>query len=621
LNQRLEPITLDRIDGDAAKVVRRLSRHGHQSYLVGGCVRDMLLGRSPKDFDVATSATPNEIKQLFRNCRIIGRRFRLAHILFSRKVIETATFRAPPAEDAAEADGDPLIWHDNEFGTAEEDARRRDFTINGLFYDVGSGKVIDWVDGMADLRARCVRTIGDPDVRMQEDPVRILRAVKFAARLGLEIDPATRDACVRHAALIARCSVARVLEEIYKLLREGSAGEAFRMLYRLQILGVLFPEVAALAPPELQRELPAVRAGRRRHPGGGLDDTPEDADADVDDTESDVPEDAHDIESDVPDDAAADVDDTESDVLEDADADVDDTESDVSDDADADDADADDDDADDADADDADADDAGADDAGADDADADDAGADDADADDADADDADADDADDADADDADDADADDADADDADADDASRAEHAPIDEHYRAEQLLADLDLSTQAQRDSALELLWGTLGALDELVGSLEEPSQPLLLAALLAPLTSEVLRDDRRLAQSAEQVDRLVRTVSLRLQVSRRHRERLKQIVIAQRRLAQNRPRQAIAQRDYFPQALQLLRMRHSITEEFGDAIERWEKLLTRGGGRPAQREGRRRRRGGRRTRERSAKGEGGGQGQDPGSQGES
>ena len=154
------------IDPEADKVVRRLRRHGHQAYLVGGCVRDLLLHRTPKDFDVATSATPNQVRSLFRNCRIIGRRFRLAHVFFGDKIIETSTFRSNPREgvDVDEVE-ELLIRRDNVFGTDEEDARRRDFTINGLFYDVEAGQVIDFVGGRADLEARLVRTIGDPDIR------------------------------------------------------------------------------------------------------------------------------------------------------------------------------------------------------------------------------------------------------------------------------------------------------------------------------------------------------------------------------------------------------------------------------------------------------------------------
>lgn len=180
----------ERIDPDAAKVVRRLTRHGYEAYLVGGCVRDLLVDRRPKDFDVATNALPDDVRSLFRNSRIIGRRFRLVHILFSGgRIIETATFRRNPQPDDERASDDLLIRHDNVFGAAHEDAARRDFTINGLFYDIDRKRVIDWVGGMEHIRARTVHTIGDPVTRFLEDPVRILRAIKFAARLDFGARP------------------------------------------------------------------------------------------------------------------------------------------------------------------------------------------------------------------------------------------------------------------------------------------------------------------------------------------------------------------------------------------------------------------------------------------------
>jgi poly(A) polymerase len=248
------PIPQDQIDPDAAKVVHRLTRNGFAAYLVGGCVRDLLLGRKPKDFDIATSATPPEIKSLFRNCRIIGRRFRLAHIFFGQKIIETATFRANPREvdadddaplDAEQGHGDNELYirRDNVFGTAEEDARRRDFTINGLFYDLDNDKVIDYVEGLPDLERRTVRTIGDPDVRFREDPIRILRALKFAARLNFEIEPATYAAILAHKGEIAKCAPPRVLEEIYRLLRGGAARRSLELLQATGVLTVLVPEL------------------------------------------------------------------------------------------------------------------------------------------------------------------------------------------------------------------------------------------------------------------------------------------------------------------------------------------------------------------------------------------
>jgi poly(A) polymerase len=238
-------IPLDQIIPEAQKVIRHLTRSGHKAYLVGGCVRDLLLGRSPKDFDIATDATPSEVRELFRNCRIIGRRFRLAHIIFGNKIIETATFRANPREEDENAPGDELYIHrDNVFGTAEQDARRRDFTVNGLFYDIGAEQVIDYVDGLSDLASRSVRTIGDPNVRFREDPVRMLRAVKFAARLGFDIEDQTYRALLSHGKELEKSPVPRVLEEIYRLLRGGAAVESLMLLRECGLLDVLLPEVA-----------------------------------------------------------------------------------------------------------------------------------------------------------------------------------------------------------------------------------------------------------------------------------------------------------------------------------------------------------------------------------------
>jgi len=237
--------SLDRaaIDPDADRVVRKLTRAGHKAYLVGGCVRDLLVAKTPKDFDVATSATPNEIKATFRNCRIIGRRFRLAHVFFGAKIIETSTFRANPRD---EDDHDLLIRRDNVFGNETEDARRRDFTINGLFYDVEREEVIDHVGGLADLDKRLMRTIGDPDIRFQEDPVRILRAIKFAARLDFGFEPATWNALLRWRGEISKCAPPRLLEEIHRLMRGGAARRSFELLVETGVLAVLSPYLAGL---------------------------------------------------------------------------------------------------------------------------------------------------------------------------------------------------------------------------------------------------------------------------------------------------------------------------------------------------------------------------------------
>ncbi|MBN8466653.1 polynucleotide adenylyltransferase PcnB [Corallococcus exiguus] len=244
----------DEMDPDALKVVLRLHQHGHQAYLVGGCVRDLLLGKKPKDFDVATSAHPGEVRAIFRNCRLIGRRFRLAHVYFKGgKIVEVSTFRANPTElePAAGAAGaeegqsgeDLLITHDNVFGTAQQDARRRDFTINGLFYDAAEGRVIDYVRGRRDLDERFIRTIGDPEIRMREDPVRILRAVRFAAKLDLDIESRTYAAMEGAVEDLPRCAPARLLEETFRLIRGGVSAPALKLLAALDALKILLPPV------------------------------------------------------------------------------------------------------------------------------------------------------------------------------------------------------------------------------------------------------------------------------------------------------------------------------------------------------------------------------------------
>lgn len=243
-------ITPAQIDADALKVVRRLQRFGHAAYLVGGCVRDLLLKRTPKDFDVVTSARPPEVRKLFRNCRLIGRRFRLAHIHFRGKIIETATFRAAAGP---QQDGDLLIRSDNVFGSEAEDALRRDFTINALFYDPVERTLVDYVGGLEDLVERRLRFIGDPAIRVQEDPVRILRAVKFAARLQFEVDPATWRAAMDFRQELNRAAPPRLLEEILRMLRGGSAEAAYRLLWTSGVLETLLPEVAHYVDRSAQR--------------------------------------------------------------------------------------------------------------------------------------------------------------------------------------------------------------------------------------------------------------------------------------------------------------------------------------------------------------------------------
>src|SRR3954462_2246031 len=271
------PISRSQVDGDALKVLYRLHQNGYVAYLVGGSVRDLLLGRHPKDFDIGTSAHPYQVKRLFRNCWIIGRRFRLAHVRFGVKTIEVATFRkhvpagteSEPSEPLVEtpspgADPNQLIKHDNTFGTPEEDAFRRDFTINALFYDIATFSVIDYVGGLDDLRAGIVRSIGDPDVRLREDPVRMLRAIALASRLDFTIQPTLLKSIHTHRHEIAKSALPRLLEEYYKILRAGSAEKTFRMLADVGLLEPISSELHHGADDDLWQSLAALDAYRRQ---------------------------------------------------------------------------------------------------------------------------------------------------------------------------------------------------------------------------------------------------------------------------------------------------------------------------------------------------------------------
>ena len=304
------------VDPGALKVLYRLHEHHYIAYLVGGSVRDLLLNRRPKDFDIGTSAHPHQVKKLFRNCWIIGRRFRLAHVKFGTQTIEVATFRrqvdttditaeaeiaealevggdgqtmdapgmmeAPEdertyAEDATperlrqprqkdrarDRAADRLIQRDNTYGTPEEDAFRRDFTVNALFYDIGTYSIIDYVGGLADLEARLIRCIGDPEVRFLEDPVRMLRAVVLSARLEFTIDQPILDAMAVHRHEIARSAPARLLEEYYKILRSGHAEDAMRQLRATKLMKEITPELA-VAPDALWRSIGALDRFRAR---------------------------------------------------------------------------------------------------------------------------------------------------------------------------------------------------------------------------------------------------------------------------------------------------------------------------------------------------------------------
>lgn len=270
------------IPKEALKVLYRLSGAGHRAYLVGGSVRDLMLGRQPKDFDVATDARPNEVRRLFRNARVIGRRFRLVHVIFQDSIVEVSTFRREPdpAEQRSEAPDDLLITSDNTFGTPRQDAFRRDFTVNALFYDIADFSVIDFVGGVDDLERRTIRTIGDPRVRFREDPVRMMRACELAGRLGFGLDAETQAAIQELAGEMERAAPARLAEELVELLRCGRSGAALQWMLELGMLEVLLPEAYAMIAagerglgdfgqilPTLDRK---VAAGRKVSDGGLL---------------------------------------------------------------------------------------------------------------------------------------------------------------------------------------------------------------------------------------------------------------------------------------------------------------------------------------------------------------
>lgn len=252
------PVSRKLLSPNAIKVLHRLRDQGFTAYLVGGCVRDLWLGREPKDFDVVTDATPSQLKRIFRNCRLIGRRFRLAHLHFKDEIIEVATFRAlTPEEPEGEAQEQPdgsdnplaprvvrdeegMIVSDNVFGTPAEDAIRRDFTVNALFYDIGDFSLIDYVGGVEDLKAGIIRTIGDPRVRISEDPVRMIRAVRFAAMLGFTMDEETWEATLEMCRTITRAAPPRLYEEMLKLFLMGEGEACYQLLRRSGLFAALF---------------------------------------------------------------------------------------------------------------------------------------------------------------------------------------------------------------------------------------------------------------------------------------------------------------------------------------------------------------------------------------------
>ncbi|MFI4919824.1 MAG: polynucleotide adenylyltransferase PcnB [Legionellales bacterium] len=244
-------ISKNDISGNALKVVNRLISSGYQAYLVGGSVRDLLLHKAPKDFDVATNATPNEIRQLFRNGRVIGRRFKLVHILFHREIIEVATFRGHDTVDASQQTNERgMLVRDNVFGSLDEDAWRRDFTINSLYYNVSDSSIIDFTGGVKDVQQKLIRIIGDPVTRYQEDPVRMLRAVRFSAKLQFKLSTETEAPFPQISQLITHISNSRLFDEMTKLYQCGEAKAVQKLLLKYELFQHLCPQTYDLLNSE-----------------------------------------------------------------------------------------------------------------------------------------------------------------------------------------------------------------------------------------------------------------------------------------------------------------------------------------------------------------------------------
>lgn len=235
------------IGSHAINVLKRLNDAGYEAYLVGGSVRDLLLRKAPKDFDVATNATPSQIKRLFRNARIIGRRFKLVHIIFHREIIEVATFRGNQANDSDQFISDQgMLLRDNVFGSLEDDAWRRDFTINSLYYNLENGSIVDYTGGVEDIEKRTIRIIGDPTIRYQEDPVRMLRAIRFSAKLNFLIEEQTAKPIHHLNALIRQVASSRLFDEMVKLYQCGHAQTVQQLLQKYGLFAALFPQTHAL---------------------------------------------------------------------------------------------------------------------------------------------------------------------------------------------------------------------------------------------------------------------------------------------------------------------------------------------------------------------------------------
>ena len=288
------PLSRSMISTSVLKVLYQLKDAGYQAFLVGGCVRDLVIGMEPKDFDVATNASPEEVRRLFRNCRLIGRRFRLAHVRFGHEIVEVATFRAagdPIEPDADDTDDEPApepvsddrvhdddtgrLLRDNRYGTVDQDVWRRDFTCNALYYNIEDFSIWDYVGGVEDVKARTLRLIGDPETRYREDPVRMLRAIRFQAKLGFTIHEGTREPIGRLAPLLAQIPPARLLDEFQKLFLAGFGQRAFELLVEHGLLEQLFPATAAWLTQETDgMAARLIRAGLANTDRRVLEDRP-----------------------------------------------------------------------------------------------------------------------------------------------------------------------------------------------------------------------------------------------------------------------------------------------------------------------------------------------------------
>jgi len=271
-------VTRNEFSKSALKVLYRLNKAGYEAFLVGGCVRDAMLELHPKDFDVATNATPEEVRAIFGNCRLIGRRFRLAHVRFGREIIEVATFRAAAihVDDDSKHDHEGRILRDNVYGTIDEDVWRRDFTCNALYYNIADFSIWDYVGGVEDVNRRQLVLIGDPEQRLREDPVRMLRAVRFAAKLDFEIDRPVIEAMHHHARLLSNVPAARLFDEFLKLFQSGHAERTFDLLREHGLFAEMFPatEQELLSDNDFMRFVRAALKNTDRRVAAGKSVTP-----------------------------------------------------------------------------------------------------------------------------------------------------------------------------------------------------------------------------------------------------------------------------------------------------------------------------------------------------------